>query len=215
MSRRSSPLPPPPPPVHIRTWPDEQALLAERARILDWLVGHGMGPARLTQFLLLVGGMEFGWLMAGGGLQGMIVEDVDPITLIFGVLLAAFGLGVLTAAGIVLGLLLRRDVAMHRLTRQWAALASDPVGDRRLRLPGVSLCWLLISFLVGVLGLWLSLETPASARRGEDTYGEVAYVMGAGALLWIGGLIGVTKAVTHYRWAVRLLAAGRPRPAGQ
>ncbi|MET4924643.1 hypothetical protein P3L51_20180 [Streptomyces sp. PSRA5] len=215
MSRRSSPLPPPPPPVHIRTWPDEQALLAERATVLGWLVGRGMGPARLAQFLLLVAGVEFGWLMAGGGLDGLAGEDIDPITLILGAVLAAFGLGVMTAAGIVLGLLLRRDVAMYRLTRQWAALTSDPVGDPRLRLPGVSLCWLLISLLVGVAGLWLSLETPATARRGEDTYMEVAYVMGAGALLWIAGLIGVTKAVTHYRWAVRLLTVGQPRPAGR
>ncbi|MET9553290.1 hypothetical protein [Streptomyces sp. NPDC006645] len=212
MSRRPSPLPPPPPPVHIRAWPDEQAMLTERARILDWLVRHGMGPARLTQFLLLVVGVEVGWLIAGGGLSGVVEDGVDPITAALGVALTAFGLGVMTAAGIVLGLLLRRDVAMHRLTRQWAALASDPAGDARLRLPGVSLCWLLISFAVGVLGLWLSLETPATARRGEDTYVEVAYVMGAGALLWIAGLIGVTKAVTHYRWAVRLVATGRARP---
>lgn len=188
-------------------------MLTERAKILDWLVRRGMGPARLAQFLLLVAGVEFGWLLAGGGLQGLAEEGIDPITLGFGVLLVAFGLGTMTAAGIVLGLLLRRDIAMYRLTRQWAALASDPTGDARLRLPGVSLCWLLISFVAGVVGLWLSLETPASARRGEDTYAEVAYVMGAGVLLWVGGLIGVTKAVTHYRWAVRLVATGRPRPA--
>lgn len=188
-------------------------MLAERATILDWLVRRGMGPMRLTQFLLLVAGVEFGWLMAGGGLRGLLEEGVDPVTAIFGVVIVALGLGIMTAAGIVLGLLLRRDVAMYRLTRQWAALASDPAGDARLRLPGLSLCWLLISFVVGVLGLWLSLETPASARRGEDTYVEVAHVMGAGVLLWIAGLIGVTKAVTHYRWAVRLVAVGRARPA--
>ncbi|MEV8409551.1 hypothetical protein AB0R12_28285 [Streptomyces niveus] len=213
MSRRPSPLPPPPPPVHIRAWPDEGAMLAERATILDWLVRRGMGPTRLTQFLLLVVGVEFGWLMAGEALVVLVEVGVDVITAGLGVVLVALGLGVMTAAGIVLGLLLRQDVAMYRLTRQWAALASDPAGDARLRLPGLSLCWLLISFVAGALGLWLSLETPASARRGEDTYMEVAYVMGAGVLLWIAGLIGVTKAVTHYRWAVRLVAAGRPRPA--
>ncbi|MEV8362974.1 hypothetical protein [Streptomyces niveus] len=211
MSRRPSPLPPPP--VHIRAWPDEGAMLAERATILDWLVRRGMGPTRLTQFLLLVVGVEFGWLMAGEGLLGLLEVGVDVITAGLGVVLVALGLGIMTAAGIVLGLLLRQDVAMYRLTRQWAALASDPAGDARLRLPGLSLCWLLISFVAGALGLWLSLETPASARRGEDTYMEVAYVMVAGVLLWIAGLIGVTKAVTHYRWAVRLVAAGRPRPA--
>ncbi|MEV8423563.1 hypothetical protein [Streptomyces niveus] len=213
MSRRPSPLPPPPPPVHIRAWPDEGAMLAERATILDWLVRRGMGPTRLTQFLLLVVGVEFGWLMAGEALVVLVEVGVDVITAGLGVVLVALGLGVMTAAGIVLGLLLRQDVAMYRLTRQWAAVASDPAGDARLRLPGLSLCWLLISFVAGALGLWLSLETPASARRGEDTYMEVAYVMGAGVLLWIAGLIGVTKAVTHYRWAVRLVAAGRPRPA--
>ncbi|MFD4769702.1 hypothetical protein [Streptomyces niveus] len=213
MSRRPSPLPPPPPPVHIRAWPDERAMLAERATILDWLVRRGMGPTRLTQFLLLVAGVEFGWLMAGEALLVLVEVGVDVITAGLGVVLVALGLGIMTAAGIVLGLLLRQDVAMYRLTRQWAAVASDPAGDARLRLPGLSLCWLLISFVAGALGLWLSLETPASARRGDDTYVEVAYVMGAGVLLWIAGLIGVTKAVTHYRWAVRLVAAGRPRPA--
>ncbi|MFD5897878.1 MULTISPECIES: hypothetical protein [unclassified Streptomyces] len=207
MSRRAPTLPPPPPPVHIRTWPDDQALLADRAGILGWLVGRSMGFARLAQFLLLVAGVQFGWLMAGQALRALAEEVVDPLGMIMGGLLAAFGLGVMTAAGIVLGLLLRRDGAMRSLTRQWAALASDPVRDARLRLPGVSLCWLLISFLVGAFGLWLSLDTPATARQGQDTYAEVVYLMGAGTLFWIAGLIGVTKAVGHYRWAVRLVTA--------
>ncbi|MFI6690293.1 hypothetical protein ACIBLA_00750 [Streptomyces sp. NPDC050433] len=212
MSRRTE-LPPPPPPVRIRTWPDEQALLADRAGILAWLVGRGMGAVRLAQFLLLVAGVQIGWLMVGGAVRAVVQEVVDPFGLIIGAVIGALGVGVMTAAGIVLGLLLRRDAAMHRLTRQWGALASDPAGDARLRLPGLSLCWLLVSFLVGALGLWLSLETPATARRGEDTYVEVAYVMGAGALLWIAGLIGVVKAVTHYRWAVRLVTARPPSAA--
>ncbi|MFE3251444.1 hypothetical protein [Streptomyces sp. NPDC059209] len=213
MSRRTPALPPPPPPVHIRGWPDDQAMLADRAGILGWLVGRSMGFARLAQFLLLVAGAQFGWLMVGGALKALDDEAVDPLGVIMGGLLAAFGLGAMTAAGIVLGLLLRRDHAMRGLTRQWAALASDPLRDARLRLPGVSLCWLLTSFLTGAFGLWLALDTPASARRGQDTYAEVVYLMGAGTLFWIAGLIGVTKALTHYRWAVRLVTA-RTTPAG-
>lgn len=191
-------------------------MLADRAGILGWLVGRGMGLARLAQFLLLVAGVQFGWLMAGQALRALVEEIVDPIGLIMGGLIAAFGFGVMTAAGIVLGLLLRRDGAMRALTRQWAALGSDPVRDARLRLPGVSLCWLLTSFLVGAFGLWLSLEAPATARRGQDTYADVVYLMGAGTLFWIAGLIGVTKAVTHYRWAVRLATVKTPPgdPAG-
>lgn len=193
-------------------------MLADRAGILGWLVGRSMGYARLAQFLLLVAAVQFGWLIVGEVLRTLDKGMPDPFSLMLGAFLAAFGLGVMTAAGIVLGLLLRRDAAMRRLTHQWAALGSDPVGDARLRLPGVSLCWLLISFLAGAFGLWLAVETPATARRGEDTYAEVAYVIGAGTLFWIAGLIGVTKAVAHYRWAVRLVAAKVPRrredPAG-
>ncbi|WP_405795610.1 hypothetical protein [Streptomyces sp. NBC_01506] len=208
MSRRAASLPPPPPPVHIRTWPDDTAMLTDRAGVLGWLVGRSMGPARLTQYVLLVVGVQFGWLMAGGALRALADEGTaDPLALPLIALLAAFGLGAMTACGIVLGLLLRRDGAMRRLIHQWAALASDPVRDARLRLPVVSLCWLLVSFLAGAFGLWLALETPASARRGEDTYADVTYFMGAGTLFWIAGLIGATKAVAHYRWAVRLTTA--------
>lgn len=200
-------LPPSPPPVHLRTWPDAEALLADRAGILGWLVKHSMGPARFIQFLLLVVGVQFGWLMAGEALKALDEGAGDPVGVLLGAVLAAFGLGVMTAAGIVLFLLVRRDGAMRRLTHEWAALAGDPVRDARLRLPGMSLCWLLVSLLAGAFGLWLALETPANARRGQDTYTEVAYVIGAGTLFWIAGLIGVAKAVAHYRWAVRLAAA--------
>lgn len=192
----------------MRTWPDDRALLADRAGILGWLVQHSMGPARFTQFVLLVAGAQFGWLLVGEVLRALN-EGADVFSVLLGALLAAFGLGVMVAAGIVLFLLVRRDGAMRRLIHEWAILASDPERDARLRLPGMSLCWLLVSFVAGAFGLWLALETPANARRGDDTYAEVAYVIGAGTLLWIAGLIGVTKAVAHYRWAVRL-AAARP-----
>lgn len=38
--------------------------------------------------------------------------------------------------------------------------------------------------------------------------------MGAGTILWVMGLIGVVKAVSHYRWAIRLtVAAPRTKTA--
>ncbi|WP_351226483.1 hypothetical protein [Streptomyces sp. NPDC002133] len=67
------------------------------------------------------------------------------------------------------------------------------------------LCWFLVSFFIGgAFGLWLSFAAPATARPGSSTYGEVAHLMGVGGGLWVAALIGATKRVTHYRWAVRL-----------
>ncbi|MGN9794438.1 hypothetical protein ACTMTU_25525 [Streptomyces sp. OZ13] len=36
-------------------------------------------------------------------------------------------------------------------------------------------------------------------------------LMGLGLILWITGLIGIAKAVSHYRWALRLVTRHPPR----
>lgn len=64
MSRRPS-LPPPPPPVEIRTWPDREAMLADRALILRALVGMHLGPGRLGVLVIWAGLAAFGWLLVG------------------------------------------------------------------------------------------------------------------------------------------------------
>ncbi|MCX4818783.1 hypothetical protein OG883_02475 [Streptomyces sp. NBC_01142] len=35
-------------------------------------------------------------------------------------------------------------------------------------------------------------------------------VMGLGFIIWLTGLLGVAKAVSHYRWAVRLVSGSPP-----
>ncbi|MFF4837695.1 hypothetical protein [Streptomyces sp. NPDC001315] len=56
-------------------------------------------------------------------------------------------------------------------------------------------------------------EPGRSAARplGRSAYSDVALGMGIGAILWLAGVIGVVKAVRHYRWALRVLgpAPGR------
>lgn len=128
----------------------------------------------------------------------------------------ALGAAVLLPALILLVVGLRRDVAVRRLLTQWGALDRDPARDAGLRLPGLSLVWLLASFALGAFGLYACVVVPAGAVRGHDTYGLMALIIGIGLLAWIIGLIGVFKAFWHRRWIVRVLtgtAAPEPLPA--
>ncbi|MEU6708388.1 hypothetical protein [Streptomyces wuyuanensis] len=201
MSRRT-PLPPPPPPAEIRTWPDREAMLADRAAVLRELTGRLLGVPRLLLFLLQLSGLQLGWGLVGAGLTGF--GGLDPLSaLVLGVCVA-LGLAVLVPFGFVAGFDIRRDLRIRRLLAQWSALDLDPARDSRLGAPGRSLAWFLVSFLLAAFGLWVSFAAPAAARPGSWTYGEVAYFMGAGVLCWVAGLAGVTRAVAHYRWAARL-----------
>ncbi|WP_031076741.1 hypothetical protein [Streptomyces sp. NRRL S-118] len=209
-----NPLPPPPPPVHLRTWPDRDALLADRALAVGELTRRLLGGERLTLFLLLLAGLHVGWLIVGGALMSLDDGLVDPLSGLFAVLGACFGAAVMIPAGYAVASSVRRDRAARELLLQWAALDRDPARDARLRAPAPSVTWFLLSFGLCAAGLWLSFTVPAAARPGATTYAEVAYGMGAGLLLWVHGLIGLAKAVGHYRFAVRLLRApGRPEPA--
>jgi hypothetical protein len=208
------PLPPPPPPPHIRSWPDRAALLADREAILGYLATRSLGTGALVAFWLLVAGAELGW-----GMSGSALVSLSSGSGMFAVAVVAFlgtvGAGSLLAAAAVLALLVRRERRVRRLMEQWGALDSDPEADRRFRLPGLSLWWLLTSFLAGAVGLWIAFAVPAGARAGEDTYAGVAYAVGAGTILWIAALIGGGRAVRHFRWALRLAVLPRApvRPA--
>ncbi|MFJ7061250.1 hypothetical protein ACK8N7_13660 [Streptomyces griseobrunneus] len=78
-------LPPPPPPVEIRSWPDREAMLTDRALILGVLVRMHVGPGRFGVLVMWAGLAAFGWLLAGsafvvfeqaqdvfGGLAGLL-----------------------------------------------------------------------------------------------------------------------------------------------
>ncbi|MGW2472150.1 hypothetical protein [Streptomyces sp. NPDC001665] len=209
-------LPPPPPPVEIRSWPDRDALLADRSLLLGVLVKAHIGPGRLGLLWLWGAVGAIGWSFIGTALIGF-EESYDPISAIFALVMLALGAGALIPAVILLVSGLRRDVALRRLLTQWGELDRDPARDAGLRLPGTSLGWLLPSFALGALGLYLCVVVPAGAVRGEDTYGLMALIMGLGLLAWLVGLVGVFKAFWHRRWIVRTLAgvAAPPAPVAQ
>ncbi|MCX5142304.1 hypothetical protein [Streptomyces sp. NBC_00338] len=203
MSARPA-LPPPPPPVEIRTWPDRGALLADRAFILGALVRMHIGPGRLG--LLWTWGAlgAFGWALIGTAFI-TFEESYDIISSIMGVVLLALGAAALVPAVVLVVVGLRRDRDIRRLLAQWGALDRDPAGDSALRLPGVSLAWLLSSFALCAFGLYACFAVPAGAVRGHDTYGLMALIMGLGFISWLIGLIGVIKAFRHRSWILGTL----------
>ncbi|MFG2569914.1 hypothetical protein ACGFR6_31375 [Streptomyces sp. NPDC048567] len=204
-------LPPPPPPVEIRSWPDRDVLLADRSFLLGVLVKAHIGPGRLGLLWLwgVVGAI--GWSFIGTAII-TFEESYDFISMILGVVMLAMGAAALIPAAILLVSGLRRDVALRRLLTQWGELDRDPARDAGLRLSGTTLGWLLPSFVLGALGLYLCVVVPAGAVRGEDTYGLMALVMGLGLLSWLVGLVGVFKAFWHRRWIVRTLTGAASPP---
>ncbi|MFJ6804812.1 hypothetical protein ACIQRK_02010 [Streptomyces anulatus] len=211
MSRRPS-LPPPPPPVEIRTWPDREAMLADRALILRALVGMHLGPGRLGVLVMWAGLAAFGWLLVGSGLV-MFEQAADFFSGIAGILSLLLGAGALIPAVVLGSLYVARDREIRALLVGWGALDRDPEHDRELRLPGMSLAWLLLSFVLAAAGLALCVIGPASARPGDDSYGMVALIMGLGMVAWLAGLIGAVKALAHRRWVLRVLTAPAPPAA--
>jgi len=197
-------LPPPPPPVEIRAWPDRDALLADRSHLLGVLVKAHIGPGRLGLLWLWGALGALGWSLIGTALIAF-EESHDPFSAVFGVVMLALGAAALLPGAILIGVGVRRDVAVRRLLTQWGELDRDPARDAGLRQPGVSLVWLLTSFVLGALGLYACVVVPAGAVRGHDTYGLMALIMGLGFLAWIVGLIGVFKAFWHRRWILRTL----------
>ncbi|MFD8690673.1 hypothetical protein [Streptomyces sp. NPDC059651] len=211
MSARPA-LPPPPPPVEIRTWPDRGAMLADRAFILGALVRMHIGPGRLG--LLWAWGAlgASGWALIGTAFI-TFEESYDVISALIGGVMLVLGAGALVPAVILVVIGLRRDRSIRRLLTQWGALDRDPAGDSALRLPGLSLAWLLGSFALCALGLYACFAVPAGAVRGNDTYGLMALIMGLGFIGWLVGLIGVTKAFRHRSWILGTLAGtAAPEP---
>ncbi|MFF8607549.1 hypothetical protein ACF06X_16565 [Streptomyces sp. NPDC015346] len=213
----------------MQSWPDREARLADRARAMGELNNRLLGGGRLARFLVWVVTLQLGWGFAGGGLVAL--EDaIDPLSVIFVFFLVAVGLCVLVPAVYFFARGVRRDREARVRLLRWAALDLDPAGDARLREPVLSAVWLVLSFGLCALGLWVSLAAPAElVGPGLGGYGTVAYLMGAALALWIPGLTGLVKAIGHYRFAVRLIvsegsegsegsrgdrsaSSGRPRP---
>ncbi|MFI6688584.1 hypothetical protein [Streptomyces sp. NPDC050485] len=206
MSSRS-PLPPPPPPVEIRAWRDRNALLADRAQVLDALVKGYLGAGRLGLLWLWAALFTLGWSLVGTALTSL----TDLLTAIVGGVFLLLGLGVMIPTGLAVGFGLRKDHRIHQLLRQWGELDRDPVLDRNLRRPGLNLAWMLPSAALCAVGLAVCLVLPATADPAHDTYALVVYGMGLGLICWLTGLIGVVKAAAHRRWVLRSLTGGAPR----
>ncbi|EHM27291.1 hypothetical protein SPW_4288 [Streptomyces sp. W007] len=198
--------------MEIRTWPDREAMLADRALILRALVGMHLGPGRLGVLVMWAGLAAFGWLLVGSGLV-IFEQAADFFSGIAGILSLLLGAGALIPAVVLGSLYVARDREIRALLVGWGALDRDPEHDRELRLPGMSLVWLLLSFVLAAGGLALCVIGPASARPGDDSYGMVALIMGLGMVAWLTGLIGAVKALAHRRWVLRVLAAPAPPAA--
>ncbi|MEU7554525.1 hypothetical protein AB0B01_19670 [Streptomyces sp. NPDC044571] len=203
-------LPPPPPPAHLRAWMDEDVVRADRARFLADLGRRSLGLGRLLLLWAVAAVFALGWTFVGMAL--MAIEEHDPLSYLFGLIFAVLGAGVLIPAGFWFAWGAKRDRQVRRLLQAWAEYDPDPTAAAGLRAPGRSLAWLLASFAMGALGLWVTFGAAASARPGETTYGEVTYYMGFGMILWITGLLGLGKAGAHYRWAVRVFRTGGGTP---
>ncbi|MGP3687968.1 hypothetical protein ACTVZO_25310 [Streptomyces sp. IBSNAI002] len=203
MSRRD--LPPPPPPAHLRDWLDEAAVRADRARFLSDLGRRSLGVGRLLRLWAVAAVCVLGWCFVG--MAWMAFEQHDPFGYVHGLVLAALGAGVLVPAGFWCVRGARRERQVRRLLQAWAESGRDPVADARVRAPGRSLTWLVASVALGAFGLWVAFAAAAPADPVRTTYGETAYLMGIGQILWVTGLLGLAKAAAHQRWAVRALRA--------
>ncbi|MFI8519052.1 hypothetical protein ACIGEZ_14665 [Streptomyces sp. NPDC085481] len=219
MSPRS-PLPPPPPPTELRSWPDREALLADRALALDALGRRLLGVGRLALFLATFLLLQLGWGLVGVALTSIGGPLLDPLTLLVDLVAAVLGVGVLVPAVWLTVRGVRRDRTVRERLAGWAALDRHAPTDSRLRAPVLSACWLLLSFAMCAVGLWIGFAAPVNATRDNGGYGFVAYGMGVALILWVTGLTGLAKAAGHYRMALRLTArpggrsasSGLPRP---
>ncbi|MFP1627557.1 hypothetical protein ACLB9X_20860 [Streptomyces sp. 5K101] len=200
-------LPPPPPPLGTRAWPDRASLLANRAQAVAALPRTSMGGAVLVQLWLLAAGFAVGWVLVASALRAFD-EAIDPLSQMFGGVLLLLSAAFMVPTGLLIAFGLARDAKVRGLLRAWSALDRHPADDARFASPGLSLTWFLPSFLMCAGGLWTCFTGPAGAEQGQDTVPGVVLLMGLGMILWLTGLIGASKAVAHYRWALRLLPRG-------
>ncbi|MFD5034061.1 hypothetical protein ACFVWX_22015 [Streptomyces sp. NPDC058220] len=208
-----TPLPPPPPPEEIRSWPDREALLADRAAAMTVLTGRGLAIGRLLLLWLLAAVAVIGWAAVGLAIQSFEEGGLAQATGLAALVLAAV---FLVPAGVGLGFWLRGGHDVRQRLDAWAALGQDPATDVRLRAPARCVAWLLPSVLLCLLGAWGVGHGWTAAGNGPEpvTVGDAVYALGLEATVLLTGLLGIARSVAHQRWSARLLSPVPVRRGG-
>ncbi|MEU1815440.1 hypothetical protein ABZ543_09605 [Streptomyces roseifaciens] len=193
-------LPPPPPPWHLSTWPDREAVLADRSAALDVLIAKMLSPGRLLLAWLLTGVFMLGWTFAVLGLRSLAEGGVEYLCAAAYLILAG-GAAIPALLGIRSGL--RTGKEAGRRLRLWAALDRDAVADAGFRAAGRVWFWLLMSLLpcagalaVGGTAVAEMLTTATAPKDGSG----LAYAWGLTAPMAAAGAHGVATALSHRRW---------------
>ncbi len=189
-------------------------MLVDRAVVLGALVRMHVGPGRLGLLGMWAALAAIGWSLVGAGIVMLehAIDLVDFTSVIGGGVSLVLGAAVFVPAAVFFWVGILRDRKVRGLLASWGALDRDPERDRRLRMPGLSLTWLLLSFLLGAVGLALCVIGPASAEPGRDTYGLVVLAMGVGMVAWLTALTGAVTALAHRRWVLGVLTGGGTGP---
>ncbi|WP_046508810.1 hypothetical protein [Streptomyces odonnellii] len=198
-------LPEPPPPLHLRTWPDHEALLADRAAALATLTVRRLGIGRLVLLWLLGAVGVVGWAAVGLAIQSFEQGGLGQVTGLVALFLAAF---LLIPAGVALGFWLERGRTVRLLLEAWADLARDPAVDGRVRAHRRCVLWLLPSLALCLLGVWATSSAWSSATTGPGsaTVGETVYALGLGLTVLATGVLGAVQSYAHQSWSGRFLS---------
>lgn len=172
---------------------------------LSGLVRAHIGPGRLGALWLWAACGALGWAVFGVALL-VLEEGHGALGTVTGAGLAVLGVCCLVPSAVFVALGVVRDRRARRLLDAWGELDRDRPADLPLRSPAGSAVWLLLSYGLCAVGLFVCVGVPAKAVPGEDTYGEVALWMGLGFIAWLTGLIGLVTAFGHRRWVRRTLA---------
>ncbi|MYZ39536.1 MULTISPECIES: hypothetical protein [unclassified Streptomyces] len=198
-------LPPSPPPPHLRSWPDRDALLADRAAAMAALTGRRLGIGRLVLLWLTGAVAALGWASVGLAIQSFEQGGLGQLT---GLVALALGAVLLIPAGVALGFWLDRGRTVRERLEAWAELDRDPVSDVRVRAHGRSVMWLLLSVALCVAGLWATGAAWAGMAPGPEsvTVGETVYALGLAVTVLATGILGAVQSYGHQAWSGRLLS---------
>lgn len=208
-------VPPPPPPPHLRSWPDREALLADRADAMAALTGRRLGMGRLVLLWLTGAVAALGWASVGLAVQSFEQGGLGAMT---GLLALALGSVLLIPAGVALGFWLDRGRTVRERLEAWAELDRDPASDVRVRARAHrrSVMWLLPSVVLCAVGVWATGGAWAGMAPGPGsrTVGETVYALGLSVTVLVTGILGAVQSYGHQAWSGRLTSPVPVRRGG-